>query len=373
MKEDREMLPGGLKDITTEWLNEALHVNGFLKKDIDISSVEIEPMAVGEGFQSDMARIIPEYTCPDPNLPKSMVAKLPTSYEQANYVAMLFNTYEREIRCYKEVISHSPIRTPGLILGEFDVEHKWYVLILQDCSDCAQVDQIKGLTEKQLRQVVLKIADFHAYWWNSENLASIPWMPGPRSAAAYALVGFYRGCWDMAVNVPEFLAALPKGGKEAGLKIYEYYQWMVEDAAPNDHLTVTHFDFRGDNLFFDESNREDPVVVFDWGAASIYRGALDVAYLVGGSVSLELRRKVEKDMLNLYYNRLLERGVKGYPFEECLRDYLGGLLVYAYIPVLAYSRLDLSSDRGKELARLLTERHFDTIVENNATSILPCG
>lgn len=373
MKEVREMLPGGLKDITAEWLNEALHANGFLKKGIDVSSIEIVPMAVGEGFQSDMARIIPKYSRAEPNLPKSLVAKLPTSYEQANYVAMLFNTYEREIRCYKEVIGHSPMRGPGLILGDFDAENKRYVLILQDCSHYTQVDQLKGLTEKQLRQVILKIADFHAYWWNSEDLASIPWMPGPRSAAAYALVGFYRGCWDVAVNVPEFLAALPKGGKEAGLKIYECYQWMVEDSAPSDNLTITHFDFRGDNLFFDESNQENPVVVFDWGAASIYRGPIDVAYLVGGSVSLELRRKVEKDMLNLYYDRLLEKGVRGYPFEECLRDYLGGLLVYAYIPVLAYSRLDLSSDRGKELAALLTERHFSSIVENNATSILPSG
>ena len=300
------MLPNGITDITAGWLNEALHENGFLKRDRNILSIEITPMAVGEGFQSDMARIVPRYDGEDPALPLSMVAKLPTSYEPANYVAMLFNTYEREIRFYKEVAPRSPIRTPGLILGEFDSEAKRYVLILEDCGHYAQVDQVSGLTEEQLGQVILKIADFHARWWNSPDLASIPWMPGPRGPAAYALVDFYKGCWDTAVGVPEFLLALPPGGKEAGLAIYENYLWMVESAA-DDHLTITHFDFRGDNLFFDEKNKNDPVIVFDWQATSIYRGPLDIGYLMGGSISPELRhgwrRRCCKDIISVSWRK----------------------------------------------------------------------
>jgi hypothetical protein len=144
---------------------------------------------------------------------------------------------------------------------------------------------------------------------------------------------------------------------------------MVE-TAQDDHLTITHFDFRGDNLFFDESNENDPVIVFDWQATSIYRGPLDIGYLMGGSISKELRLRVEKKMLQIYYQRLLEKGIKDYPFEDCLYDYLGGLLVYAYIPVLAYSRLDRSSERGQELARIITDRHFSAIVDHDAASYL---
>ena len=364
------MLPAGIKEITIDWLNSALHTNGFLKQGTNIVSAETHPMGVGEGFQSDMARISVEYNRDDASLPLTMVAKLPTTYEAANYAAMLFNTYEREIRFYKELAHRSPIRTPKLIYGNFDAEAKRYVLILQDCANYAQIDQLKGLTETQLRQTIVKIADFHAYWWNSRELVKISWMPGPRSQAAFALVGFYRGCWDMAVNVPEFLNTLPPGGKEGGLQIYEYFQWMVEDAAPDDNLTITHFDFRGDNLFFDESNRQDPVVVFDWQVASIYRGPVDVAYLISGSVAPELRRRAEREMLNMYYKRLQSRGVRSYTFEDCLYDYLGGILVYAYIPVLAYSRLDMSSERGKELAKIATQRHFSAIVDHDATRYL---
>lgn len=364
------MLPAGIKEINIDWLNIALHTNGFLKEGTNIVSAETHPMGVGEGFQSDMARITIEYNRDDASLPLTMVAKLPTTYEAANYAAMLFNTYEREIRFYKELAHRSPIRTPKLIYGDFDTETKRYVLILQDCANYTQIDQLKGLTETQLRHAVVKIADFHAYWWNSPDLVKIAWMPRPRSQAAFALVGFYRGCWDMAVNIPEFLNALPPGGKEAGLQIYKYFQWMVEDAAPDDNLTITHFDFRGDNLFFDESNRQDPVVAFDWQAASIYRGPLDLAYLISGSITTELRRRVEREMLNMYYMRLQSRGVRNYTFDDCLYDYLGGILVYAYIPVLAYARLDMSSERAKELAKILTQRHFSAIVDRNATRYL---
>ena len=54
---------------------------------------------------------------------------------------------------------------------------------------------------------------------------------------------------------------------------------MVDEAAPEDNLTITHFDFRGDNLFFDESNIKDSVIVFDWQATSIYRGPLDLSFI----------------------------------------------------------------------------------------------
>lgn len=364
------MLPATLKEITVSWLNEALHANGFLRPDINILSIEMKPIAVGEGFQSDMARLFVTYDRRDATLPPTMIAKLPTSYEPANYVAMLFNTYEREIRFYRELAARSPLKTPQLILGEFDAENKHYVLILEDCGRCVQVDQLKGLSEAQLRQAVLKIADFHAHWWESETLKTIPWMPAPRGPAAVALVGFYRDCWDVAVKSPDFLASLPPGGKEAGLQIYENYAWMMGDGASLDRLTITHFDFRGDNMFFDESSA-DPLVVFDWQASVVYRGPIDIAYLIGGSVPVDVRRRVEKDVVEMYYQRLLQKGVKGYSREEMVRDYNGGLLMYAYIPVLAYARLDMSSERGKELARSLTHRHFSAIVDNDATSFFP--
>ena len=363
------MIPARSKDITAEWLNEALHSSGFLRG-ANITALQHEPWGVGEGFVSDMARLTVTYDPEVPRLPKTMIAKLPTTYESARAVALQFNVYEKEIRFYIEVAPRSPIRAPGLIYGEVDSERQKYVLILEDCSCYAQIDQITGLDDDQTKLVALKLADFHARWWDAEDLFSFLWIPKPRGAEAMALIDTFRVCWDVSVQNEEFVRALPEGGREAGLKIYEHYPWLIE-SVPDNHLTITHLDFRVDNMFFDWATADDPLIVFDWGGASVGRGVGDLAYMLGGSVATELRRTLEKDVVKLYYERLLEGGVSSYSFDECWNDYLKGLLFFTFIGVLAVASLDMSDPRGTELLRVAIPRYFTSIVDNDATSVLP--
>lgn len=168
----------------------------------------------------------------------------------------------------------------------------------------------------------------------------------------------------------EFKKALPAGGWEAGLKIGEHYRWLYE-GMPDDNLTLCHTDYRADNMFFDRDTPDDALVVFDWGGAGVARGVIDLAYLLGDSLTIDLRRQVEKDVVKLYYGRLLDRGVSGYPFEECWADYLTGLLFSTIIPVVAFSSLDMSDPRGTELARVMLDRLFTAVIDNAATSVLP--
>ncbi len=363
------MIPARSKDISADWLNQVLHSSGFLT-DTDITVLRHEPWGVGEGFVSDMARLTVTYDRKAHELPTTMIVKLPTSYESAREVALQFNIYEKEIRFYSEVAPRSPIRTPGLIYGEVDSENQRYVLILEDCSRYEQVDQVTGLDNDQTKLVALKLADFHARWWDAEDLFSFSWMPKPRGAEAMALIDTFRFCWDASVQIEDFLKALPEGGREVGLKIYKHYPWLIE-SVPDKDVTITHLDFRADNLFFDRATEDDPVIVFDWGGACISRGVADLAYLLGGSVATDLRRTVEKDVVRLYYERLVERGVSGYSFEECQTDYLKGLLFLTFIGVLAVASVDRSDPRGTELLRVAIPRYFTSILDNDATSVLP--
>ena len=363
------MIPARSTDITAEWLNDTLHQTGFLRE-TSIVSLRHEPWGVGEGFVSDMARLTVTYQPEVPHLPKTMIAKLPTSYESARAVALQFNIYEKEIRFYTEVAPRSPIRTPGLVYGEVDSENQRYVLILEDCSCYTQVDQITGLDNDQTKLVALKLADFHARWWDAEDLFSFSWIPKPKGPETMAVIDTFRLCWDVAVQIEDFVKALPDGGWEAGLKIYEHYPWLIESVA-NKHLTINHLDFRVDNMFFDWATADDPLIVFDWGGVSISRCVMDLAYLLGGSVATDIRRTVEKDVVRLYYERLLERGVSGYVFDECWNDYLKGLLFFIFIGVLAVASLDMSNPRGTELLRVAIPRYFATVIDNDAISVLP--
>ena len=119
-------LPETTKDITASWLDEALHDNGYLKAE-NIVSIKHEAIGIGEGFLSDMARLTLEYDRENPDLPKTMIAKLPTSHQSSRTIAMALRLYEREIKFYLEVAPISPIRTPGLIYAAIDSEDKKYV------------------------------------------------------------------------------------------------------------------------------------------------------------------------------------------------------------------------------------------------------
>src|SRR5262249_33616224 len=97
--------------------------------------------------------------------------------------------------------------------------------------------------------------------------------------------------------------------------------------------TIVHSDFRADNLPFGEPSRPDPGVVVDWQLAIRGRGALDVARLLCGSLSPEDRAACEMAVLRRWHQALEGGGVKGYSFEQAVRDYKLGALLCLYFPV----------------------------------------
>ncbi len=71
------------------------------------------------------------------------------------------------------------------------------------------------------------------------------------------------------------------------------------DSTPDENLTIAHYDLRAENIFFDSDNSENPVIILDWMTAAISVGILDVAYLLAGSLKIDLRRNIEMHFSNL--------------------------------------------------------------------------
>ena len=362
------MIPGRLTDISVDWLNEALHSNGFLK-DANIAALTHEPLGVGTGNLSEMARLVVSYD-DGAGLPATMVAKLPPPLESARAIGRQLNAYERETRFYIDVASHIPMRTPQLIYGAADPDNERYVLLLEDCSHCAPIDQVKGLDLALSRLMATKLADFHSAYWDSDSLSSFGWLPRPRGPQMQATVDILRTSVDACAKSQEFKDMLPEGGWEVCLKIYDRAEELV-DSVSDQNITIIHSDFRSDNMFLDNEAPDDPLVVFDWQMVLISRGVFDLAYLFGASIEIDLRRQIEKDIVRLYHSRLLDRGISGYSFDECWSDYMKGWLMYTYILTMAYASLDMSNPRAADLLRRAEDRWFTAIVDNNAIDVLP--
>jgi hypothetical protein len=363
-------IPKRTKRITSEWLNEVLHETGYLK-DLNIESISREPWGAGEGFVSDMARLTLTYDKESPELPKTMIVKMPTTFRTALTVALQYNLYEKEIRFYTEVAPKSPIRVPGLIYSDYNSDAKKYILILEDCSCHKMVDQVEGLNFKQTKQAIFSIADFHARWWDAPDLFSFDWIPKPKDEIiTTAFINTFRNSWDLAGKSEKFLDFLPEGGREVGEKVYKHFPWLLNNV-PDENLTIVHFDYRADNMFFDSENNKNPIITFDWGGALISGGILDIAYLLAGSIKLDLRRQIEEEMIKLYMKRLEENGITGIDFDYIWELYLRSLISYVWLPALSFTQLDISDPRGTELIKIGINRFFRTIIDNDASSVLP--
>lgn len=87
--------------------------------------------------------------------------------------------------------------------------------------------------------------------------------------------------------------------------------WMAENldswwATRNPPFSLFHGDYRLDNIvFLPDSHR---AVVIDWGGVSWASPLRDVAYFMGNSLTVENRRRWEKDLLRLYMDEMNRLG-----------------------------------------------------------------
>ena len=85
----------------------------------------------------------------------------------------------------------------------------------------------------------------------------------------------------------------------------------------------------------------------------------------------EDRRAIEMDILRRYHEILLERGVTGYSFDQCLDDYRMSAMFCLVYPVVAGGNLDLANERGVELVSAMLGRSVDTILDLDCDEMIP--
>ena len=173
------------------------------------------------------------------------------------------------------------------------------------------------------------------------------------------------------VYAATFEAGLPDGGAELLQEFSHSYLKLNTALAERAPWTLAHQDFRVENMLFGDAEN-DEVTVIDWQGIGRGPGAYDLAYLLGGSMDTQLRRDNEKDLVVAYHDELCQQGVADYSFESAWDDYgfahlIGGLAT----SVFAGGTLDLNNERGKELIRMMSERHVTAALDHGGLDLLP--
>ena len=317
-----------------------------------------EPMAI-TGAAADMARVRLTYMDGAAPGPPTVVAKLRGSDAMRAAMDAAMGLFAREARFYATYAGEVPVAVPRCYhVGDGDVTP----LLLEDLGALRMGDQLTGLALADAERLIDRLADLHARYWTTAPVGDGVLVSPGDGAYAAMIAGLVA---SGAGVVAERFAGAADPDVLAALADYAPRWTDVLAACAEGPATLAHNDCRLDNVFFRADG--EPVLI-DWQIPARTRGTADVAYLLSGSMDPQLLHAHWETLVRRYHDRLVERGVKEYSWEQCLEHYRGSVL-YGFAPGIAMlGALDATDARGLGAAIVLRVLHhaadvdaFDTV------------
>jgi Phosphotransferase enzyme family len=339
-------------DLTPVWFSSVLAV--------EISAVTCTPIGVGMVGLNLRCELVG-----DGNHPKSVVVKLPSADLTSRATGVSLRNYEREVKFYDEIAPTVGIRAPHCYHGSWDEASGDFVLVLEDAAPAEPGDQINGCTMSQAQAALVELAHLHAPRWGDPSLNEIDWLTRRDPPSVDLITSLYRHFW------PEFLQrygdSLPPSHRNIGARLGQALPaWLTRGSLPP---TVTHGDYRLDNLLFASERGGDAVIAVDWQTPGHGEGVADAAYFLGAGLLPDQRRIHERDLLRRYHDELLEGGVR-LSFDECWHAYRLGTLAGVIMSVIAPMLVE-RTERGDAMFTAMGTRHLQHAEDLDALALLP--
>lgn len=344
--------PRSLNDMTAEWLSAVL--------DAPIAAARATPIAVGEGFTGQLARIDLDYGGDPPaGRPTSVIGKLPSTEPGAVALGQLLRLWEREARFYRDVAPTLPVRTAQCFYADGYAEDGRWSLVLEDLSFARCGDQVAGTSGDDADRAVDWLAAFHATWWGRDDEA-FDWLPRVKTDPMYQALQ------------PMLEAVFPQFADKFGGDVPATALAWTEQAVPQlgEELstelfppTIIHSDYRLDNMFFGDGE----VIPIDWQALAVGQAMYDVAYFIGNCVPTDDRRANERHLVERWRVGLERAGVDMPTAQETFDRYRQGMFLVMLVGALLYGQLDFTvNERAGSLARTCANRVFTAAVDLGA-------
>ena len=362
-------IPESANAITTDWLRRALVAGGG--PDATVDDVVVSDIGAGTGLLAQILRC--RLTRRDDGaatLPETVIVKLPSLDRKSLRMCRMQSLYKREFDYYHRVAPDAAIRSPRLLYGEFEERSHRFVLVLEDLAHMQSGDHHAGATPEQARRAIRALARLHGSYWHEVG----------RLPASSSVAGFFDTMNPRLLPLLQvlYLALLVPTLKRFAdcfsdemRRLAEAYGPLVSahigEVAATAPRTLIHGDYRLDNLFFDE----DEVAVIDWQVSGLGCGLYDVAYFLGASVTTDVRRSIESDMLREYSDVLLGMGVTGFTVEDCWRLYRSHMLGRLLISIFVCGGLNMADERNRQLAESGLRRTLAAIKDLDAAEFLP--
>ncbi len=364
---ERIPLPERAEDITAAWLQQALAAGGAADFPA-MEALEVEQLsdvvnALGNLFRCRL--IARGGAAADP---ASVIVKLPTSNALSLRLARWLSLHRREYVYYRDISPHAPVRAPALLYGDFDARSHRFALVLEDLGGMKSIPQSAGVGVERAQRAIREIAGLQGRFWEA---AGDP---------ALAACGAFLTARHRRIMQTLYLLTLPlaferfddlftadtrRRAEAFGSKIDAHFAAVGK--GPN---TVVHGDYRGDNVLFGREG-EDDFAVIDWQGCGLGCGMYDVAFFLATSVSIDDRRRVERDAVAEYHDIVCRMGAKNYSRDDCWRSYRQNMLGPLMPMVLGSGGIDMSDQTLRRQTHVLLERTLTAVEDLNAWEFLP--
>jgi hypothetical protein len=306
----RGAIPATLSELSPEWLSGAL---ASRSPGVRVKSFEFLDRHSGT---TSRARIALHYADRGsaPSMPDTLFVKItPAPLAQRLFIAV--NGIGRnEVRFYRDARPDLPVRAPEVFAAQCGAGGRLFAILLEDLTaagvrftslgDRASLDDARG--------VVVELAALHAAFWESPRFGGdLAWLPCYESRRRDMP-------WERFVTGQMLGLALRRFERDFPPELSRLGDLCIgrrdglESLWARGARTLVHGDCHVGNLFFTERG----VGFLDWQVCARAPGVRDVSYFLCNSFPSQLRAEHERDLIALYLDRLVERGVAAPSFEE---------------------------------------------------------
>ncbi len=348
--------------LDADWLTAALREAGALPAGRVAAA---RGVAVGTGKMGDNVRYELEYEGAPDDVPASLIAKLPSTDPTARAHASAAGNYWREVHFYRELASRVRIRTPRAYISMIHDNRTDYVILMEDLAPAEPGDQIEGCDPDRAALALREAAKLHASVWNAPFLGELEWITQSTPEGAELGRAFLGSMWPGFLD--RFGAAMSTEAVALGERfVREFVAWASDYDGPR---TIVHADYRLENMLFGDGETAPPIAVVDWQSPFHTCPLVDVAYFVGGGLTVDDRRAHERELVELYRSELAANGVD-LDADACWDLYRRYALHGILITVLG-AMMSGVEERGDRMFTAMIQRHAQHALDLESDSFLP--
>lgn len=229
--------------------------------------------------------------------------------------------YRREVGFYSQLVDTVDVRSPRCWYAAISDDAQQFTLLFEDLAPRRPGVQAQGCSVAQAQAAIRNLAGLHAPRWNDTALLDLEFLTRSSDPERARFLSEMTVATS-STFVERYREELAPEDVETMLASAEVIaSWAFALAEP---FSVVHGDYRLDNLMFGDDVGD--VVALDWQTAEIGPPTRDLAYFLGTSLPVEERRRHERDLVGVYSEELISRGVENYDFEQCFNGYRVGQL-----------------------------------------------